>query len=276
VRFLGGISTFYERLSAELAAQNFPTAAKYELGLDGKEDFLLWALGVGLPIGAGEVKTQVDGHRQALSRELVKAGGSIQPLPDAAGTWDVRVLPNFNVKSHMQATLTTMLKHATETSSSSWHSEYANTHRSENADLQSLLKMKVQSYSKISDEGSRAFIHEVSTHGWVPPIAPKLNDWLTSLFEQQNYKNSLERLEKSPVEQKHFFIWIGDASPRDLFMAAKFHPEKPPEDPPNIPTHLTHFWVGLGIFPNKQIMAWRFEHDTGWSLTSADYIDSRF
>ncbi len=231
-------------------------------GSPGEEDLVIFSREDGKRLGIGEVKADVSGDHESLSRELVRFGGSLQPLPAGSGTWNIQVQPTFNVKKHLKSTLDEVLLHANTNSLKSWAAGTLGG----SPDSLNLARLKVQSYSQIFDDGDRAFIHNATIHGWVPPGAPDVNPWLRNLLSRKNFKNSLSRLANSKVQQRHLFIWIEKDSPQDLFLAAKFQPETIPTSLPELPSHITHLWIGLGIFPNNEVLAWKFEPDFGWSI----------
>ena len=102
--------------------------------------------------------------------------------------------------------------------------------------------------------------------GAVPDEPNEILEWLSDFFSSDRYERSWTRLKDSDCDEKHVFIWIGEAVPESVQLSVIFHPDRPPSSPPPIPSWITHLWMGVPTSFKGGYFAWLYQSDHGWQV----------
>ena len=266
---MGKKSEFYEFLASQVISErlrqtHFARVAEHK---PPKEDLEIFSSDSGFKVGIGEVKAQLDEKLEALNAEISKQGRLIAELPGFEGIWDLRVKKSFRV-SNLSQILHELFDENRLTDSDLASGMHLNGRSALQLDL--MEKHQIRSLSRIgSAVPAKVYLHSESTAAFIPDHVENLDQWLRGY--EDKYKNSLERLRTSDLEQKHLFLWLSDETPTNIREPARWHPEQLPRENLTSFDYLTHLWLGISLDQAGNSRSWLYRPIFGWELVLTDH-----
>jgi hypothetical protein len=97
-------------------------------------------------------------------------------------------------------------------------------------------------------------------------------DWVSDFLQQPEQKDVLSKVGKYKTSQRHVFIWAEPTVPRPVRIAlSQASYRKLPIKPPQLPTEVTHLWLGA-LHHTPTVIAW-FPDDIGWREVSSPQMN---
>lgn len=218
--------------------------------------------------GIGEVKLDIDPGRRAAWVALTnRDAAQCVALSAKCGTWSVLTKPDPRMKVIDRAVpklISEMIELGLEElSDDTW----PRSPLSEKIEAMGIIRINLIDLQ--ADDEAIIFLEGIS--GMVPFDSNSAISWIESYFAIGNrFEKSWKRLKAAPDQEKHVFIWIYDGSPADLQLRTSFHPESAPTEVPELPSWLTHIWIGIsGTFAPKRHV-WLFQPNHGWRTHDYD------
>ena len=110
----------------------------------------------------------------------------------------------------------------------------------------------------------------------LPEKCPPIKDWVNSVIERYKTRHEVRALTEAVVPEKHFFIWLHNNSPLELQLYSQNFNHEVPPDHPDLPSWLSHLWVGAGyVFGDKRLI-WLFTREFGWQLFPPERINPNY
>lgn len=220
-------------------------------------------------VGLGEIKSDVHESQRAQWEALLKRKGSqIFELPAGMGAWSFRIDSEAHI-GHLESVLGEVISSLASLGHNSWSREWSYPRTEFDSAWATLGIIDFHKASGIS--GDYAYVQPNGIGGMVPTDANMAIPWIESLLEEEDWQKSWARLKDSNADERHIFLWIDSNSPSDLRLRVTFHADEPPTVFPNLPSGITHLWVGVAISFQSHASAWLYRAGFGWEPFTAPY-----
>ena len=232
---------------------------------DGADFRILYHTGTS---GIGEVKLDIDSGRRAAWVALTnRDAAQCVALSSKCGTWSVLTKSDPRMKVIDRAVpnlISEMIGlELEELSEDTW----PRSPLLEKTEAMGIIRINLID-RQAEDE---AIIFPEGISGVVPLDSNSAISWIESYFAFGNrFEKSWKRLKAAPDRERHVFIWINDGSPADLQLRISFHPESAPTEVPELPSWLTHLWIGISCTFAQKSYVWLFQPNHGWSTHDYD------
>lgn len=220
-------------------------------------------------VGLGEIKSDVHESQRAQWEALLKRKGSqIFELPAGLGAWFFRIEPEAHI-GKLESVLGEVISALVSIGHDSWSRELGYPRTESDSAWVTLGIIDFRKAPGIS--GDYAYVQPDGIGGMVPTDSNMAIPWIESLLEEEDWQKSWARLKDSDANERHIFLWIDSNSPSDLRLRVTFHPDEPPTVFSNLPSVITHLWVGVAISFQSHASAWLFRPILGWQSINAPW-----